>query len=145
MLKNLQRQSTTGYAFTYAGGAIIVYRSKAQSLSALSPTEAEFIAAVTVGKTAQYICYLKWTFLEYENSTSFIFMFVTYLDVVCPPYAEYLIGCLLFTIVLANFFKTMDLVQPESNRACSALAFPSLSIASTQISVTNLSGAAPSQ
>ena len=40
--------------FTYSGGAI-VYRSKTQSLTALSSTEAEFIAAVTASKTAKYI------------------------------------------------------------------------------------------
>ena len=39
-------RSTTGYAFTYSGGAI-VYRSKAQSIVALNSTEAELIAAVT--------------------------------------------------------------------------------------------------
>ena len=49
-----KRRSTTGYAFTYSGGAI-VYRSKTQSLTALSSTEAEFIAAVTAAKTAKYI------------------------------------------------------------------------------------------
>ena len=50
----IKRRSTTGYAFTYSGGAI-VYRSKTQSLTALSSTEAEFIAAVTAAKTAKYI------------------------------------------------------------------------------------------
>ena len=49
-----RRRSTTGYAFTYAGGAI-VYRSKAQSITAQSSTEAEFIAAVTAAKTAKYL------------------------------------------------------------------------------------------
>jgi hypothetical protein len=49
-----RRRSTTGYAFTYAGGAI-VYRSKAQSITAQSSTEAEFIAAVTAAKTAIYL------------------------------------------------------------------------------------------
>ena len=49
-----KRRSTTGYVFTYAGGAV-VYRSKTQSLTALSSTEAEFIAAVTAAKTAKYI------------------------------------------------------------------------------------------
>ena len=49
-----KRRSTTGYVFTYSGGAI-VYRSKTQSLTALSSTEAEFIAAVTASKTAKYI------------------------------------------------------------------------------------------
>ena len=49
-----RRRSTTGYAFTYSGGAI-VYRSKAQSITAQSSTEAEFIAAVTAAKTARYL------------------------------------------------------------------------------------------
>ena len=49
-----KRRSTTGYALTYAGGAI-VYRSKSQSITAQSSTEAEFIAAVTAAKTVRYI------------------------------------------------------------------------------------------
>ena len=47
--KLIKRHSTTGYAFTYSGGAI-VYQSKTQSLTALSSTKAEFIAAVTAEK-----------------------------------------------------------------------------------------------
>ena len=38
----------------YAGGAVI-YRSKTQSPTALSLTEAEFIAAVIAAKSAKYI------------------------------------------------------------------------------------------
>ena len=49
-----KRRSTTGFTFTYSGGAV-VYRSKAQSITALSSTEAELIAAVTAGKTARFI------------------------------------------------------------------------------------------
>ena len=49
-----KRRSTTGYAFTYSGDTI-VYRSKKQSLTALSSTEAEFIAVVTAAKTAKHI------------------------------------------------------------------------------------------
>ena len=49
-----RRRSTTGYALTYSGGAI-VYRSKAQSITAQSSTEAEVIAAVTAAKTVRYI------------------------------------------------------------------------------------------
>ena len=49
-----KRRSTTGYAFTYAGGAI-VYRSKTQSVTALRSTEAEFYAAVTAAKTARFL------------------------------------------------------------------------------------------
>ena len=50
-----KRRSTTGFAFTYCGGAI-VYRSKTQGANALSSTEAELIAAVTAANTA---CYLR--------------------------------------------------------------------------------------
>jgi hypothetical protein len=48
------RRSTTGFAFTLAGG-IVAYRSKTQSLTATSSTEAEFIAAVSAAKTAKYL------------------------------------------------------------------------------------------
>ncbi|KAG7373304.1 reverse transcriptase RNA-dependent DNA polymerase [Nitzschia inconspicua] len=47
------RRSTTGYAFTLAG-ATIAYRSKTQSTTATSSTEAEFLAAVTTAKAAKY-------------------------------------------------------------------------------------------
>ena len=47
-----KRRSTTGYVFTHSGGAV-VYRSKMQTLTALSSTEAKFIAAVTAAKTAK--------------------------------------------------------------------------------------------
>ena len=50
-----KRRSTTGFAFTYCGGAI-VYKSTTQDVNALSSTEAEFIAAVTAAKTT---CYLR--------------------------------------------------------------------------------------
>ena len=49
-----KRRSTTGCVFTFSGGAIVC-RSKTQSPTALSSTEAEFIAAVTAAKTARYI------------------------------------------------------------------------------------------
>jgi len=50
-----KRRSTTGFAFTYCGGAIVC-RSKTQGVNALSSTEAEFIAAVTTAaKTARYL------------------------------------------------------------------------------------------
>ena len=48
------RRSTTGYAFTLAGGAIS-YRCKTQSITATSSTEAEFLAAVTAAKQARYL------------------------------------------------------------------------------------------
>ena len=41
-----KQRSTTVFVFTYCGGAI-VYRSKSQSITALSSTEAEFLAAVS--------------------------------------------------------------------------------------------------
>ena len=49
-----KQQSMTGYVFTYSGGAV-VYRSKTQSLTILSSTEAEFTAIVTGAKKAKYI------------------------------------------------------------------------------------------
>ena len=49
-----KRRSTTGYVFTYCGGAII-YRSSTQELTTFSSTEAEFVAAVSAAKTARYI------------------------------------------------------------------------------------------
>jgi hypothetical protein len=48
------RRSTTGYGFTLNGGAI-AYRSKTQSVTATSSTEAEFIAAVSAAKSAKYL------------------------------------------------------------------------------------------
>jgi hypothetical protein len=50
-----QRRSTTGYVFLLSGG-VVAYRSKTQSLTATSSTEAEFIAAVSSGKVAKYLC-----------------------------------------------------------------------------------------
>ena len=47
--------STTGLVFTFCGGAV-VYKSKTQSLTAGSSTEAEFIAAHTAAKIAKYLC-----------------------------------------------------------------------------------------
>ena len=49
-----KRRSTTGFVFTYCFGAI-VYRSKTQSITALSPTEAKFLAAVSCAKIALYL------------------------------------------------------------------------------------------
>ena len=49
-----KRRSTTGFCFTFCGGAI-VYRSKTQGVNALSSTEAEFIAACSAAKIALYI------------------------------------------------------------------------------------------
>ncbi|KAG7344102.1 reverse transcriptase RNA-dependent DNA polymerase [Nitzschia inconspicua] len=48
------RRSTTGYAFVLNGGAI-AYRSKTQTVTATSSTEADFIAAVSAAKTAKYL------------------------------------------------------------------------------------------
>ena len=48
------RRSTTGYAFTLAGG-VVSYRCKTQSVTATSSTEAEFIAAVLAAKQARYL------------------------------------------------------------------------------------------
>jgi hypothetical protein len=49
-----ERRSTTGYAFLLAGG-VVAYRSKTQSITATSSTEAEFLAAVSSGKVAKYL------------------------------------------------------------------------------------------
>ena len=49
-----KRRSTTGLVFTFCGGAV-VYKSKTQSLTAGSSTEAEFIAAHTAAKIAKYL------------------------------------------------------------------------------------------
>ena len=46
-----KRRSTTGVVFTFMGGAV-VYKSKTQSLTASSSTEAEFIAAHAAAKIA---------------------------------------------------------------------------------------------
>jgi predicted phosphoadenosine phosphosulfate sulfurtransferase len=50
-----QRCSTTGYAFLL-GGSVIAYRSKMQSITATSSTKAEFLASVSAGKVACYLC-----------------------------------------------------------------------------------------
>ena len=46
------RRSTTGFVFTCSGGAAMC-RSKTQTLTAVSSTEAEFIAAVDAAKVAR--------------------------------------------------------------------------------------------
>jgi hypothetical protein len=48
------RRSTTGYVFCLANAAV-AYRSKTQSITATSSTEAEFIAAVSAAKTARFL------------------------------------------------------------------------------------------
>ena len=49
-----QRRSTTDYAISLAGGAVI-YQSKTQSVTALSSTEAEFFAVVSAAKSVIFI------------------------------------------------------------------------------------------
>ena len=49
-----KRRSTTGFAILLAGGAV-VYRSKTQSVTALSSTEAEFFAAIAAAKLVKYM------------------------------------------------------------------------------------------
>ena len=49
-----KRRSTTGLAFTFMGGAV-VYQSKTQSITALSSTEAEFIAAHSAARVARFL------------------------------------------------------------------------------------------
>ena len=53
------RRSTTGFVFMLCNGAIS-YRSKTQSLTATSSTEAEFYAAVTCAKQAKYLRAVMW-------------------------------------------------------------------------------------
>jgi len=50
----VSRRSCTGWVFTLCGGAI-AYRSKLQTTTATSSTEAELIAAVNAAKTAKYL------------------------------------------------------------------------------------------
>jgi hypothetical protein len=47
------RRSTTGYSFTFAGG-VIACRSKTQSITATSFTEAEFFAAALTANAARF-------------------------------------------------------------------------------------------
>ena len=49
-----RRRSTTGYAFVLCGAAVS-YRTKTQSITATSSTEAEFLAAVYAAKHAKYL------------------------------------------------------------------------------------------
>ena len=49
-----KRRSTTGVVFTFCGDAI-VYKSKTQTITARSSTEAKFIAAHTAGKITRYL------------------------------------------------------------------------------------------
>ena len=48
------RRSQTGYAIMLSGG-VIAYRSKTQTVTATSSTEAEFLAAVSAAKTVKYL------------------------------------------------------------------------------------------
>jgi ribonuclease HI len=48
------RRSTTGYAFILNHG-VVAYRSKTQTVTATSSTEAEFIAAVSAAKATKYL------------------------------------------------------------------------------------------
>ena len=61
-----KRRSTTGYVFTFCGGAI-VYKSKTRPLTAASSTEAEFIAAYSATKAARYLHFILLK-LGYEQS-----------------------------------------------------------------------------
>ena len=49
-----KRQSTTRLAFTFMGGAVL-YQSKTQCITALSSTEAEFIAAHSAARVARFL------------------------------------------------------------------------------------------
>ena len=49
-----KRQSTTGVVFAYCGGTI-VYQSKTQTVTAISSTEVEFLAAVSCAIILLYL------------------------------------------------------------------------------------------
>ena len=49
-----KRRFTTGYAFILSGAAV-AYKSKTQTITAISSTEAEFIVTVATAKTAKYL------------------------------------------------------------------------------------------
>jgi len=49
-----KRRSTTGYALILSGAAV-AYKSKVQSITATSSTEAEFLAAVAAAKQVKYL------------------------------------------------------------------------------------------
>ena len=49
-----KRRSTTGFAFTFSGDEV-VYRSKTQSINALSSAVAELIVDVTAAKTDRFL------------------------------------------------------------------------------------------
>jgi hypothetical protein len=49
-----KRRSTTSYAFMLSGGAI-AWRSKTQSITGTSSTEAKFVAVVSAAKVAKYL------------------------------------------------------------------------------------------
>ena len=49
-----KRRSTTGFAITLVGGAVY-YRSKTQSVTALSSTEAKFFAAIAASKVVLFL------------------------------------------------------------------------------------------
>ena len=66
-----KRRSTTGLAFSLCGGAI-VYKFKTQSLTAVSSTEADFIAAFGAGKICRYLQMILKQLLDYEQKEATI-------------------------------------------------------------------------
>ena len=66
-----KRRSTTSLALTLCGGAI-VYKSKTQSLTAVSSTEADFIAAFDAGKICRYLQMILKQLLDYEQKEATI-------------------------------------------------------------------------
>ena len=65
-----RRRSTTGLVFTFCGGAVF-WRSKTQSLTAGSSTEAEFFAAYEAGKVCRFLrMVMKQMGYEQQNPTS---------------------------------------------------------------------------
>ena len=72
-----KRRSTTGVVFTFMGGAV-VHKSKTQSLTASSSTEAEFIAAHAAAKIARYLRMLL-NNLVMNKRILLLFILITYL------------------------------------------------------------------
>ena len=50
-----KQRSTTGFVFTYCGGAI-AYKSRTQSITTISSTKAEFLVVVLFAKIALFLC-----------------------------------------------------------------------------------------
>ena len=54
-----KQRSTTGFVFTYCGGAI-AYKSRTQSITTISSTKAEFLVVVLFAKIALFFMFYTW-------------------------------------------------------------------------------------